>query len=151
MAKAKTPETVARFQSHYNRIQFTEGRTEATNEMPSSAIPNQSLTITEIYKRYASGRPLGGTRQLMYDDDGNGKMVVNFDDYMPDLNTLDLADRQEILFHAKEELERIKKQLNGIAVARKTQAEKENAELKKRLEKLEAEKALPPKDTETEN
>lgn len=144
MSKATTPKP--RFQSHYNATDFPDGRKEPKQTNPSLTIPNQSLTIQEIYKRYATGRPLGGSRELIYDDDGTGKMVVNFDDYMPDLGTLDLADRQEVLTRAKIELDRIKKELDGIAKARKSASEKENEELKKRLAKLEAERNPPKTD-----
>lgn len=133
-----------KFQTHYNRKDFKKFRNEPKNEQPSLAVPNQSLSIQEIYKRYATGRPLGGTRELIYDDDGTGKMVVNFDDYMPDLNKLDLADRQEILIHAKEKLDEIKKTLNGIAEARKMQSQKETEALKKRVAELEKERSVTP-------
>lgn len=123
------------FQTHY--INHSNQK-EKVSTLPSETVPNQSMTITEIYKRYASGRSLSGIKNPVYDDDGNRGFDLTFDDYMPDLTKMDLADRQEIMENAREQLEEVKKRLNGIASARKKQASDKEAELQKRIKALEA-------------
>lgn len=140
----QTGELVARpvFQTHYRRIK-SSGDYEHVAGQISQTVPNQSLTINEIYKRYASGRPLTGVRNPIFDDDGsNPHGPLDFDDYMPDINHLDLAHRQEILDNAKQSLDEMKKKLNGIAAARQSEKDKETKALLKRIADLE--KANPP-------
>lgn len=123
-----------KFQTHYAG---SIPGLEKISKKPSNTLPNQSMTITEIYKRYASGRSLSGVRSPEYDDDGSGKLNIDFDDYMPNLETLDLADRQQILEHTRLELDEVKKRLDGIAKARKLNQSKKEAMLLKRIQDLE--------------
>lgn len=59
---------------------------EVNNE-PSMTIPDDSMSIKEILDRYARGLPLGGERVPVY----------NGEEYIPDLETLDLVDRAELM------------------------------------------------------
>jgi len=125
-----------KFQNHFNRDQHPNRVTIVDHSIPSNTIPNQSLTVREIYTRFASGRNLP-SRQTQYDDDGNTNHEFTFDDIMPNIQHLDLADKQSILEQAKEQLEEVKKRLDATAKARKQQADQKEADLKRRLKKLE--------------
>lgn len=56
------------------------------NTMPSETVPDQSMPVREIMRRFASGLPLGGVKVPVYDGEED----------LPDHRTLDLADIQEI-------------------------------------------------------
>lgn len=83
--KVKNSLNATEFPKHYER-----------NTMPSMTIPDQTMSLDEILKRYAKGLPLGGTTMKvpLYDED----------DDMPDIRTLDLAERQELAEHYTREL-----------------------------------------------
>jgi len=132
-----------KFKTQWNAEAFQAGRMEKPNEQPSNAVPNQSLTIQEIYRRYASGRPLNGIKVTDYDDDGEGH-ELSFDDFLPNMATMDLADRQALLEAAKEHMDDVKKRLNATAEARKRQAAEKAAEQEKRLKDLEDRKSPNP-------
>lgn len=123
--------------------------TVVDKKLPSNTVPDQSLTIREIYTRYASGRSLTGTRDPQYDWKEGDPHPFTFDDIMPDIGRMDLADRQAILESAKEELDEVKKRLNNIAAAKKRDQARREAELKKRVEELEkaAKEKTPPNNT----
>lgn len=57
------------------------------NTLPSKTIPDQSLSLAEILRRFAVGLPVGGQRVPVY----------NPDDFTPDLATLDLSERMDLL------------------------------------------------------
>jgi len=126
------------FQTHYKNH---SNQKEKESTQPSLTVPNQSMTIREIYQRYASGRSLSGVANPVYDYDGNSKYEIDFDDYMPDISKMDLADRQEIMESAKEQLDEVKKRLNAVAAARKREASDKEAELLKKIKKLEENQA----------
>lgn len=132
----------SKFKNHFNANEFPKGM-EKPNILPDLAVPNQSLTISEIYLRYASGRSVPGVN-TQFDDDGTSPYPLDFDDYMPNIETLDLADRQSIIEEAKAQLDEVKKKLNAVAAGRKREAEKREADLQKRLKNLEELKTPPP-------
>lgn len=70
----------------------------------SMTIPDQTLGIREIMKRFASGLPIDGEKVPIYDGE---------DDGMPDLSTMDLAERQEYLEDAEKELSDLKAKLES--------------------------------------
>lgn len=53
--------------------------------LPSCTVPDQTLSIQEIMRRYAKGLPIGGQKVELFDEE----------DDLPDPRTLDLAERQE--------------------------------------------------------
>lgn len=69
------------------------------NDQPSMTIPDQTMSIREILDRFARGLPLGGQRVPVY----NGE-----DDDLPDLQHMDLADREEYMESAADELRELK-------------------------------------------
>lgn len=90
------------------------------NRKPSMTVPDQTMSMREILDRFARGLPLGGMKTPIFDED----------DDMPDMRTLDLAERQELSEMYAEELD-------GIRLTReKNEAEKalkRDAAEKKRL------------------
>lgn len=69
------------------------------NTQPSKTIPDQSMSIREIMKRYASGLPLGGQRVPMYDEGEDDP----FDGKDP--RTFDLSEMHDMNAHAKKQLD----------------------------------------------
>jgi len=88
---------------------------EVFNE-PSQTVPDQALTIREILKRYASGQPLGGSQEPIYEgDEGDGI----------DPRRLDLAERQELEIAARQELAEIEKRLKSTTITTEQRLTKE--------------------------
>lgn len=127
-----------KFKTPYNAASFPKQIEVIDPKRTSTTVPNQSMTITEIYRRYASGRSLSGVRQPIHDDDGNRQFALSFDDYLPNLETIDLADRQAMMETAKAHLEDVKKRLDAYAKAQKQKREEVNNDLKKRIKELES-------------
>jgi hypothetical protein len=55
------------------------------NTMPSQTIPDQTMSIKEIFRRFAQGLPMEGQKVPVYDDE-----------YVPDVTKMDLADVQSL-------------------------------------------------------
>lgn len=125
------------FQTHYGGHPPTELRFEKPTTQPSQTIPDQSLSIQELLRRNANGLSLMGSKQPEYDDDGTGEEIT-FDDFIPDVSKMDLADKQEFMEQARLHLESVKTKLNALASAREKQRrirEQEFKELKEFKEK----------------
>ena len=78
------------------------------NNLPSKTIPDQTLSIPELIKRYASGLPLGGAKVPIYDEDPEN-------DYLNGTNwkTLDLSEQHNIIQnHVKEYNETVQRLRN---------------------------------------
>ncbi|RLD25917.1 MAG: hypothetical protein DRI75_12625 [Bacteroidetes bacterium] len=74
------------------------------NNLPSQTIPDQTLSIRELIKRYATGLPLDGLKNPIYEgEDGDGI----------DPRRLDLAERQELEISARQELAEIEERLKS--------------------------------------
>jgi hypothetical protein len=85
----------------FNAHEFNDN--EINNE-PSQTVPDQTMSVRELVRRYASGLPLGGTKEPIYEgEDGDGI----------DLRTLDLAERQEMEIAARKELAEIEQRLKS--------------------------------------
>jgi len=54
---------------------------------PSVTVPDQSLTITEIFEQYATGVPMPELIPVYYGDE----------DYFPNPQTLDLTEKEDLL------------------------------------------------------
>lgn len=86
-----------KFKNHFNTSEFP--KTYETVNPISQTIPDQSLSIREIMDRYARGISMHNQQKMpIY----NGE-----DDLMPELSKLDLAEREQIILEAKEELEHL--------------------------------------------
>lgn len=81
---------------------------------PSMAVPDQSMTVQEILKRYARGLPLGGAKVPTYEDEEL--------EGMPDVKHMDLAEREEYFDIVKQSIERTKKSFNENATKTKKQS-----------------------------
>jgi len=77
------------------------------NNQPSQTVPDQSMSVRELITRYASGLPLGGSKEPIYEgEDGDGI----------DPRRLDLAERQELEIQARQELAEIEERLKSKKV-----------------------------------
>lgn len=84
------------------RIQFCGQKHEPdkeANTQPSQAIPDTSMSITEMLYRQKRGLPISSGRQPIY----NGEKLL------PDWKRLDLIDRQQVIKKANEVVEEKKK------------------------------------------
>jgi len=72
--------------------------------LPDMTVPDQSMSVKQLMDRYARGLPLEGERVPIY----NGE-----EDDLPDLAHMDLADREEYINNAKEEILNIKTKHNA--------------------------------------
>lgn len=90
----KTP----KFKNHFNSIP-DQGK---SIKGPSKTIPDQSMTISEIMRRFASGLPVEGAKVSVYDGE---------DELLPDMAKLDLADRQELLEQTRDNVKSLQSKL----------------------------------------
>jgi len=65
------------------------------NTLPSKTIPDQTLSIPELIRRYASGQSLQGGRTPIYEENDmlNGRPFASFD----------LSEQHDIIRNAKQE------------------------------------------------
>ena len=78
-----------RFRNNYNTHLFPDDA--EYNPLPSLTIPDQSLTIREIMTRNSQGLGFRDPQVPLYDDSDD------FNDYLPDIQTLDLQERKELM------------------------------------------------------
>jgi len=67
------------------------------NNKPSQTVPDQTMSIREILTRYAKGLPIESGKVPIYEGE----------DYTPDPRHMDLADRQEYMEYAKNQIREI--------------------------------------------
>lgn len=79
----------------------------AKNLDPDKTIPDATISIRELVTRFAQGLPMTGQRVPVY----NGE-----DDQFPDLDKMDLAERQEYLENAVNELEMLTERITKANV-----------------------------------
>lgn len=89
------------------------------NNMPSKTIPDQSMSIPELIKRYASGLPLGGQKVPMYDTDDthdilNGRPFASYD----------LSEQHNIVKNAKQEYQETINRLRNKPEVQQTEEQK---------------------------
>lgn len=107
-----------KFKNAYNNLDHGDGY--EINTLPTLTVPDQSMTINELLKRFSSGLSYDGQKVPIYNGD-------EFD--MPDMAHLDLAEREEVLIKAKAEIESLKLSIN------KKQAQRQHQTLLKQLKK----------------
>ncbi|AXH77877.1 MAG: hypothetical protein [Microviridae sp.] len=90
-----------KFQNHFNRAEFP--RRFEKNTQPSMTVPDQAMPMREIMRRYASGLPIAAGKVPIYEDPESD---------LPDLTNMDLADRQEYIEKAAQELKEVKQRLD---------------------------------------
>ncbi|QGF19333.1 hypothetical protein [Antarctic microvirus COCH21_V_SP_16] len=86
---------MSQFKNSTNARQWE--KTPEENNSPSLTIPDQTMSINEIVRRFASGLPLGGNRVPEYDGE---------DDVLDGINpkTLDMSELHEIRMEFANEL-----------------------------------------------
>jgi hypothetical protein len=72
-----------KFRTPYNAHELPKQREH--NTMPSMTVPDQTMSIKEIFRRFAQGLPIEGQKVPVYDDE-----------YIPDVTKMDLADVQRL-------------------------------------------------------
>jgi hypothetical protein len=60
-----------------------------TFTQPSMTVPDQTMSLRTIMERYATGMPIGGIKEAIWDEDPENTMGIN-------PKTLDLVDIQEL-------------------------------------------------------
>lgn len=117
-----------RFKSQWNGIEG-ENRFEPVSSKPSETIPDQSMSVDELMKRYASGLPLGGERVPIYHGE---------DEFLPNEKTLDLSEIEDLKIANQEKIDSMQKELSEKKQKKYEDALK-NRPIKK-VEKLEPDK-----------
>jgi len=104
--------------TQYNRKDHEE-RGEI-NTKPSMTIPDQTMSIPELIRRYANGQSLGGGRIPQYEENDilNGKPFASFD----------LSEQHDIVRNLKNEYHETVNRLRN----NKTQTAKENINTEER-------------------
>lgn len=72
------------------------------NTLPSCTIPDQSMSIKEIVRRFASGLPIPTSRQPLWNDSDE-----------PDIAHMDLADREDYINERADELRALKQKISN--------------------------------------
>lgn len=68
------------------------------NNGVSQTIPDQTMSVRELLERYARGLPISGAKQPVY----------HGEEYVPDLNRMDLAEIQELKDNTKTRIDELK-------------------------------------------
>lgn len=103
---------------------------ERSHKFPHSAVPDQSMSIPEIVRRFVQGLPLSGTDQ--------GEPYYDEDDDTPDFKRMDLAEQEEYLTERHNEAvllrQKLRKKQNEDA-QRIDKLSQEINEMRKKFEK----------------
>lgn len=105
---------------------------EEVNNQPSLTVPDQSMSIIEIMKRFAKGLPIDGERVPWYE--GTDQEIEENGDF-PDITRLDQVDRHMLAKDAQENTARLRKKLREEA------EQKKKADQGKKIERTSGEKA----------
>lgn len=103
-----------KFKTQYNSEEFEKNYEKS--DMPSLTVPDQTMSITEILRRYASGLPLD-----------KGKVPIwEGEEELPDIKRMDLVEIQELTQAAQEVITDAEEKLN-----KRQQKLKDHADRKK--------------------
>ncbi|QGF19337.1 hypothetical protein [Antarctic microvirus TYR_006_V_25] len=94
---------------------FTQQKYEINNQ-PSETIPDQSMSVDEIMRRYAQGLPMSGERVPTYEDPEI--------ETMPDLSRMDLADREQVIKSYTAEIQEIRESHEKTLAAKAAKKQK---------------------------
>lgn len=87
-----------------------------TFSQPSKTVPDQTMSLRTIMNRYASGLPVGGIKEALWDDDAENSLGIN-------PRTLDLVDLQELKLENEILINDIKEQTKTVKNKPKAQTE----------------------------
>ena len=71
-----------------NMLNYEQPRGKVFTQ-PSMTVPDQTMTLRQIMDRYASGLPVGGIKEALWDEDPENSLGIN-------PKSLDLVDLQEL-------------------------------------------------------
>lgn len=127
-----------KFKTAYNAHEFPcDGE---VNDMPSETVPDQSMSMGEILRRYASGLPLKGVRVPLYEGEDDADLDL------PDLSRMDHADRA---MHMKDMADTIKEAKDRFTAYQDAQNRRKKIKEAKQPPKEEKPKEGAPKTSET--
>lgn len=119
------------------RTQYNQKGVARNNQVftqPSMTIPGQSMTVGEAIARFTMGLPVKGGKIPIWEGDT---------EIYPDLDTMDLVERDEYVRQSKDKLDLYNKQVQDrIKAKQKAYEEKIEAEIKRQVSQRSA--ALPP-------
>jgi len=78
------------------------------NTLPSLTIPDQTLSIPELIKRYAQGLPLGAPSVALYDENPEEDLLNG-----RNWKTLDISEKANFIQAAKQEYHEINQRVNN--------------------------------------
>lgn len=90
-----------KFKTQFNAHEFPSDA--ELNTKPSLTVPDQSMTIAEIMRRFAQGLPMEGQKVPVY----------NGDTEVPDFRKMDLVDIQELRERNEENIKNIQTELQS--------------------------------------
>lgn len=101
-----------KFKTNYNYKQFEKVEGERIKSL-SMTVPDQTLSIPELIRRYAQGLPLGAPIINTYNEDPEHDILqgVNF-------NTLDLSEKMDLIKSVKNEYDDISDRLRKPRIKR---------------------------------
>lgn len=114
-----TPPLSYRFKTQWNAQSFPSNY--EVNNQPSLTIPDQTMSISEIMDRYARGIPFDDAKTPVYNGEENE---------MPDLSTLDISERYDLMEENRQKIADLQDRL-------KTRSKRVDP-LEERLKRLEA-------------
>lgn len=104
------------FKTHYNfEVHIPD---DEVNNMPSLTVPDQSMSVSEIMRRFANGLPIGGQQVELWEQDDVFEGV--------DPRRLDLSEHEDLQRSIKQELSDIQ-----LRQEKKEQQKQYNAQKKK--------------------
>lgn len=99
------------------------------NNEPSMTVPDQTMSLKELLERYARGLPVAGAKQEIF----------HGEEFVPDLNRMDLSEQQDLREHLATEIPRLqadlKRQDEDKAKAKKEAEESASKSLYERFKK----------------
>lgn len=123
--------------------QKDQGKFYEVNLEPTETLPDQSMSVQEILRRYASGLPLGGGREPVYNEESES--LMNYE-------RLDKVGKIEVQRRYQERLKEIDEDLQ-LQEKTKREAERQNL-INQEVEKKFKEKTIslktPPEAGQTE-
>jgi len=82
---------------------------------PSLTVPDDSMSLMEILRRYSVGLPINGNSREQYYEE----------DYLPDLEKMDLEEIAQLTMENQEKRELLQKQLKDLENEKKSRKDRE--------------------------
>lgn len=97
-----------KFKTEYNQEEFP--RVQEKNETPSMSIPDMSLSVQELLRRFSNGMPIVGNNPGSYDYEDNESEEHEF--LLPNLEAMDIYEREQLLIKVREMVENTRAEIN---------------------------------------